>query len=175
MFENSCTFVKDDYWKERSLRSTTHDKVQRIHKLLLINRRVTVVTIAPVLDISHKACTTSFLTVSDVEIFAQWMLRRGTHVIEELFEKCEWKYWEHPSYSPEIASCDVHVFDPYERGPSKPEISHSKSPYAVWECLLDVGWIYFSNGDGKLLSHYKKCLIQIRDFVKKIVVFFKCN
>jgi len=93
----------------------------------------------------------------------------AAHLTSEAVAKMEWEVFPHPSYSPDLAPSNYHLF-----GFVKDQLrgQHYETTEAIQkavrQCLQMAGTEFYRQGIFKFPERWEKCVQRSRDYVKKI-------
>jgi len=92
----------------------------------------------------------------------------AAHLTSEAIAKMGWEVLPHPSYSPDLAPSDYHLFGFVKDQPRGQRYETTEAiQKAVRQCLRMAGTEFYRRGIFKLPERWKKCVQRSGDYVEK--------
>ena len=153
--------------------ATTDDNTERVHDMILLDRRVTIDEVANHLQIigrlkpEIRSKHQGQLSKGIVLLHDNARPHTAAHTVETL-QKLNFEVLAHPPYSPDLAPSDCHLFGPLKealRGRRFTSDQELKEAVHAW--LAAQPKTFYSEGIKKFVQRWKKCIEKQGDYVEK--------
>ncbi|PNF28869.1 hypothetical protein B7P43_G04409 [Cryptotermes secundus] len=171
-FKDGNTSIEDEPRSGRPQTAATEHNKERVDEIIQDDRRVTVDTIARKLVIGHSAVQAMIESYRKHPgrniIILHDVCPHAARLTLEAIAKMGWEILPHPSYSPDQAPSDYHLF-----GFVKDQLhaqrfgTREALQKAVCHCLQMAGMEFYGRGIFKFPECWEKCVQRSGDYVKK--------
>ncbi|XP_032679236.1 protein GVQW3-like [Odontomachus brunneus] len=115
LFQEGREDVEDDERPGRLSTSTIDDNVEKVKKMIMGNRRITIREIANDVNISFSSCQAIFSDVLCMKRVATKFVPKLLNIVSEFLAKNNTVMMSQPPYSPDMALCEFFLFPKLKR------------------------------------------------------------
>ncbi|EGI61648.1 Histone-lysine N-methyltransferase SETMAR [Acromyrmex echinatior] len=172
-FKRGRKFTCDASRSGRSIEAATPEIIDKVHNIVLTDRRVKVREFVEVTSISHGTVISILHEQLGIKklparwMFAHYNARVHTCPIAK-FNEFRYELLPHPTYSPDLAPCDYFLFPNLKKWFGGKRFTIREQLIAETEAYFEgLDKSYYSDGLKKLENHWIKCIELKGDYVEK--------